>query len=136
MPFFARLIIRTSLIYLGLAFLGWILLTPIALDQFPELASIRLSLTHVFVVGWLTQLIFGVAYWMFPRYSKEQPYGNRRHAWGAFGAINAGLIARVIFEPAFYLGSPESWGLVLAAGLQWIGVCLMVTYLWKRTRQK
>jgi hypothetical protein len=28
---------------------------------------------HLLVLGWLTQLIFGVAFWMFPRYSARNP---------------------------------------------------------------
>jgi hypothetical protein len=30
---------------------------------------------HLFMIGWVTQMIFGVAYWMFPRVSKENPRG-------------------------------------------------------------
>ena len=31
------------------------------------------TVLHLLVVGWLTQMVFGVAFWLFPKYSTDQP---------------------------------------------------------------
>ena len=54
---------------------------------------------HMLVVGWITQMIFGVAYWMFPKYSAEQPRGGDAIAIATFALLNIGLVLRVIAEP-------------------------------------
>ncbi|MEZ4764755.1 MAG: hypothetical protein R3C26_16735, partial [Calditrichia bacterium] len=36
---------------------------------------------HMLMVGWITQIIFGVSIWMFPRYSRENPRGNDTLSW-------------------------------------------------------
>jgi hypothetical protein len=89
---------------------------------------------HVLTVGWLTQLIFGVAYWLFPRPSTED-WGSIA-MWGAYGILNAGLVLRLICEPTELTAPLRSWGLVLAAGLQWGASLLLAGYFWRRVRTK
>ncbi|MFL5471446.1 MAG: hypothetical protein ACJ8AM_03735, partial [Gemmatimonadales bacterium] len=63
MPRLSRWFIRTGLIYLLLSF-------SISLAQavVPSRTAMAWpTYLHLLVVGWLTQLIFGVAHWMFPR---------------------------------------------------------------------
>jgi hypothetical protein len=55
--------------------------------------------THLFVLGWLTQLIFGVVFWMFPNYSTEQPRRSESLGWWTYALLNIGLLLRVIIEP-------------------------------------
>lgn len=136
MPILSRLYIKTALVYLAMAFLGWILLTPPMVAHVPEVAAARLAQTHLFVVGWLTQLIFGVAFWLFPRHSRQAPYGPTWLAWAGFPLLNVGLLARLVFEPAFALEGWGRWGLVAAAVLQWLGACCLAAYLWTRTRKR
>ena len=54
---------------------------------------------HLLVVGWITQMIFGVAYWMFPKYSPEAPRGGNTVAVATFVLLNFGLVLRVVVEP-------------------------------------
>ena len=65
MPPITRLFVRASLLYLVAALLAGVLL---ALRSIVALPSIVGGLTpvyfHLFMVGWVTQLIVGVAYWM------------------------------------------------------------------------
>jgi hypothetical protein len=93
---------------------------------------------HLLTFGWLTQLIFGIAIWMFPVYSKAQPRGPEWLGWGIFGALNAGLLLRVIFEPlqGISLSPFGSWMLVLAAILQWLAGVGFVANVWTRVRGK
>jgi len=91
---------------------------------------------HLFMVGWITLFIFGVIYWMFPRFSKERPRGSERLAWATYGLINVGLILRVIGEPVNAL-QPQAgfgWLLALSAILQWLGGMAFVLNTWGRVK--
>ncbi|MEO6066807.1 MAG: hypothetical protein ABJB33_10505 [Gemmatimonadota bacterium] len=87
---------------------------------------------HLFTVGWLTNLIFGVAHWMFPRASVAAPRGDERLAWAGWGALNAGLILRVVGE--VLRGSSSGAWLVFAAALQLVAVWIWVAHLWPRVK--
>ena len=54
---------------------------------------------HLFLVGWVTQMIFGVICWMFPIITRAQPQGNERLGWFSYILLNVGLLLRVIGEP-------------------------------------
>ena len=54
---------------------------------------------HMLVVGWITQMIFGVAYWMFPKDTAEAPRGHDSVANVTLVLLNVGLLLRVIVEP-------------------------------------
>jgi len=135
MPTIARWYIKTALIYLILALATGML---VALDP-AFLRSVPLGpvFIHLFVVGWLTQLIFGVAYWLFPRHSRERPYGP--HPWmvpASYIFLNAGLLLRVVGEPLH--ATYPAWGMVLVVSglLQALAVGLYAVYLWPRVKVK
>jgi hypothetical protein len=89
---------------------------------------------HLFTVGWLSNLIFGVAHWMFPRESAERPRGDVRLAWMGWGMLNAGLLLRVVGEG---LLRPALAGLLLpSAILQLLAVWSWVLHLWPRVRER
>ena len=135
MPLLARLYIKTALGYLALAlFLG----VGLAAGLPDRVAALGPTWLHLLVVGWLTQLIFGVAYWLFPRHSRERPYGRTGPAWVAFILLNAGLVLRVIAEPAVVWGAGTGWraALVASAAAQGLGALAFVVYLWPRVRTK
>ncbi|MGH7499440.1 MAG: hypothetical protein ACREL3_11400, partial [Gemmatimonadales bacterium] len=99
MPRLTRWLIRAAMLYLVAALaLGIIMQSPFA-AQSPLTRAIWPAYLHLLVVGWLTQLIFGVAYWMFPRYSAEQPRGSERLGWAALVLLNVGLVLRAVAEP-------------------------------------
>lgn len=89
-------------------------------------------------VGWLTLLIFGVAYWMFPRYSLEHPHGNDRLNWAAYILLNLGLALRLVGEPLNDIRQQAFWGWLMAfsALLQWLGGMAFIINLWKRVKIK
>ncbi|MEE8062509.1 MAG: hypothetical protein V3T16_11800 [Gemmatimonadales bacterium] len=70
MPLPARLFIRFAMGYMLLGLLAGIAL---ALD--PALRTFWPTYLHLITVGWLTQLIFGVAFWLFPRASQARSRG-------------------------------------------------------------
>lgn len=134
MPETTRWFIKASLVHLVLG-------TSVGIwQQIPGAAISGLSAVsmHLLVFGWLSQLIFGVAIWMFPVYSKEFPRGPEWISWGIFIALNSGLALRAIFEPlqGFAPTGVGSWMLVTSAFLQWLAGVAFVAILWPRVRGK
>jgi hypothetical protein len=137
MPLLTRLMLKTSLLYLALALLAGLLqasrsLLPAAL-RLPGLAPVYL---HLFMVGWVSLLIFGVVFWMFPKFSREKPRGSEALGWGTFILINAGLILRVIGETSGLTGPGWGWVLVFSAALQLLAGLLFVLNTWPRVKER
>lgn len=78
---------------------------------------------HLLMMGWATQMIFAVAWWMFPRRSPDQPQTNAL-SWVVFVALNAGLAVRAVAEPLVVLqpSATSSLALQAAAVLQALAV--------------
>jgi heme/copper-type cytochrome/quinol oxidase subunit 1 len=92
---------------------------------------------HLFMVGWVAQLIFGVVFWMFPKYSKERPRGNERLGWIVFWLLNVGLVLRMLGEPAQVINPELAWGWMLAisAVFQWLAGLFFVINTWGRVKE-
>lgn len=135
----ARVIIRTALLYLVASFIvGSLLLLNQGLGVASWVGGLQPVFYHLLTVGWLTQLIFGVAFWMFPAYSKEQPHGDPRLGWIAYGALNGGLLLRVVAEPLI-IWQPQlrlGGALAVSALLQVIGVWAFIALLWPRIKPR
>jgi len=135
MPLIVRTFLKTALLYFVAALL---LNIAIALQRAgvsfpPRLDSVYI---HLVTVGWISQLIIGVAVWMFPKYSKDQPRGPEWVNWTIYALLNAGLLLRVISEPAAASGGGEVWGVLLLASalLQWCAGVLFAVTAWRRVR--
>lgn len=139
MPPFTRLFIKTSFLYLAAALLVGVLL---ALRPIATMPAIVGGLTpvyfHLFLVGWVMQLIAGVAYWMFPKQSKQLPRGRDVLAQATYLLLNIGLLLRVVGEPAQTVSAWPGWGWVViaAALLQWLGGLAFVANTWPRVKEK
>lgn len=139
MPNISRLFVKTSIVYFVLALVAGVLTRaePLGLPA-GIAAGIFPTYVHLFVFGWLTQLIMGVALWLFPKYSSEHPRGHTALSWAAYLGINVGLAMRAVAEPGMFLsdaaGGPWSWALVASAILQWGGGLAFVVNVWPRVR--
>src|SRR3989304_10180046 len=129
MPALTRWFLRISLLSLVLA----VPLVLFSAAQSPRGLTLPMSAFtpvyfHLFMVGWVTQLIFGVVFWMFPKYSKEVPRGSEALGWLTFGLLNTGLLLRLVGEPAQALDPAPLWGWTLAVSalLQWAAGMLFV----------
>ena len=139
MPPLTRYFIKTALIYFVLALLtGVLLLARSVIDLPTEIAALSPVYFHMLMVGWVTQLIFGMLFWMLPKFSKEKPRGNERLVWAAYILINSGLVLRIIGEPVDAV-KPEwglGWLLMLSAVLQLIGGWSFLVNAWSRVKER
>ena len=77
MPTVTRWYLRTALVFLVLAFATGVLLAaraPLGLSS--TITLLTPVFFHLIFVGFVTQLIFGVVFWMFPKHTREQPRGS------------------------------------------------------------
>jgi hypothetical protein len=85
--------------------------------------------------GWFINLIFGVAYWMFPRFTPgksdmDKPRGFVWAAWGALIVLNIGLVVFTVAEVV------EATFLLrfIARSLEITAILLFAINLWPRTK--
>ena len=92
---------------------------------------------HMLFVGWFLQFALGIAYWLLPRKrSPERPLGyDERISWFGVGALNAGLMLRMLGEPLERMGRGNLATLAAlfgSAALQLAAVLIFVTQIWPR----
>jgi len=137
MPLITRFLIKTALLCFVAALLCALLIALRPLINMPPVVS---GLTpvyfHLFMVGWVTQLIMGVVFWMFPKQSKEEPRGSERLAWITYLLLNSGLLLRIVAEPVQVVQPWAIWGWLLAisALLQWLAGVAFVANSWSRVK--
>jgi hypothetical protein len=139
MPTLTRWFIRTSLIYFVAALVvGIALMLQAGLGLSIPIAALGPVYFHLFMVGWVAQLIFGVIFWMFPKFSREKPRGSERLGWATYVLLNAGLLLRVVGEPLHSARPELGWGWLLAvsAVAQWLAGMAFVANTWGRVKEK
>ncbi|SHK68861.1 hypothetical protein [Rhodothermus profundi] len=139
MPDLSRWYVKTALAYLALALLlGIVIVWPAEGGLQRWQGVFWPAWIHLLTVGWLTQLIFGVAFWLFPRHSRARPYGPQALARAAYPLLNAGIVLRILSEPAITWTASVWWRglLMLSALLQWTAGLFMVSYLWTRVKRR
>lgn len=132
--------VRSALLYLVAALLlGAALAALPALATSPAAGALRSVYIHLLVVGWVAQLIFGVAFWMFPRLSPESPRGSEPLAVATYALLNAGLLLRAVAEPASaapFAAPAWSAALVASALLQLGAALCFAANTWGRVKVK
>ena len=139
MPPITRTFVKTALLYFVAALIVALLLAARPVLNLPSaVGALSPVYFHLFMVGWVTQLIIGVAYWMFPKYTREMPRGHDWLMWTAYIGLNAGLLARLAGEPMQTLQPAPLWGwlLVFSALVQWIGGVAFIANFWPRVKEK
>lgn len=137
MPPLTRRFIKTALVYLAAALVVALLLAGQGVFNLPPVvASLTPVYFHLFMVGWVTQLIIGIVYWMFPKYSQAQPRRSEGIAESVYWLLNAGLLLRVVGEPALLAEETRGWLLALSALLQWSAGVLFVYNTWPRVKER
>lgn len=137
MPRLARVTIKTAMIYLAGALLLSALIAASGAFRFSlGVNGLQPVAVHLLIVGWLSQLVFGVAYWMFPKQSKERPRGDDRLGWAMYLLLNSGLILRAAGEPLYSSGGGFGWLLPVSALLQWGAAMLFIVNTWTRVKER
>lgn len=141
MPALTRWFIKTSFVYFTLALLAGVALGARAVWAFsPPGADFMPSYIHLLAEGWISMLIIGVVFWMFPKYSLERPRRSEQLGWASYILLNLGLLLRVISEPTMAVvgASASLWAtlLTVAAILQWLGGMAFVINSWERVKEK
>ena len=138
MPLLTCWFVKTSLVYFVLALIAGLLLAMGSVSNTLSIAGLFPIYIHLLVFGWLTQLIFGIVFWMFPKYSREKPRVSEPLGWATYGLLNLGLLLRAIGEP-FNAHQPNSvwgWALVASAALQWLAGMAFIVNTWNRVKEK
>lgn len=139
MPLLTRLFVKTALLSLLLALvIGIVLALPTVVPLPGYLSGLGPVYFHLFLVGWVTQLIIGIAYWMFPTFTRQQPRGSTTLTWSVYWLLNIGLVLRVIGEPlaAVQVGSRWGWLLPISAVLQWLAGLAFIANTWPRVKER
>lgn len=139
MPRLTRVFIKAGLAYfLAALILGVLMAGPTVWNLPNTIYVLRPVYFHLFMVGWITQLIIGVALWMFPKYSRELPRGSETLGWISFWGLNLGLLLRAIIEPWLALTptAPLGGWLALSALLQLVGGWAFVANIWPRVKER
>lgn len=151
MPAASRILVKASLVYLGIgAVLGALLLVNRWVPLGAWILLLKTSHVQVLLIGWLTQLIMGVAWWLFPPLPRradpdasqrvrrgQVQRGSELLFWATFASLNAGILLRAICEPlygwtwiAVYQVLSDLSGLLLLAA-----VAFFVSNVWGRIRE-
>jgi hypothetical protein len=120
--------IRASLIYLLAGFtIGALIL---AQKGRPYDAAVWLLLpVHIefLLVGWLLQLVLGMAFWIFPRFGAGTPRGPEHWIWVSFVLLNLGILLVVL---QLWLPMALLPGRVTEAA----GVAIYIAASWRRVK--
>ena len=137
MPPLTRWFVKSALVCFIAALLVGVSIAARALFNLPPVISaLQPVYFHLLMVGWITQLIFGVAFWMFPKFSREQPRGSERLGWATFALLNGGLLLRVVGEPLAATQAGAGWLIALSAVLQWLAGMAFVINSWARVKER
>ncbi len=132
MPTLTRWFLRAAMLYLVAALgLGIFMALPGSPVMFgPWFAPY----IHLLVLGWATQMIFGVAMWMFPRKKPLDLIATPWLEWLCFWTLNAGLVLRAVAEPVVAQRRSEAAAdaLIVSAALQLVAVLAFVVLVWPR----
>lgn len=132
-----RRYIKTGIVFLlaGLMLGGWMLVQREFAGRFPT-PYLLSAHTHLIAVGFVMQMILGVALWLFPRPpADDQRYDPRliRIAWWC---LTLGTAARALGELSRSVGPAPvlAWVIVLSGLAQITGIALFFFTMWTRVR--
>ncbi|TAM59585.1 hypothetical protein EPN52_07500 [bacterium] len=140
MPIEPRLFIKTAMVYLGLTFLAGVILAAAEAFQHPLPPIIAIEHGHAGFVGWLVNVVIGVALWMFPLDTRRFPESKGRYPVRAvivaYLALNVGLPLRLIFEPWVALADNPAVSALLIFGalLQFAAIAIVGFVVWVRIK--
>jgi len=132
-----RRYIKTAIAFLalGLGIGFWMLVRRELFDRGPTPFDVSAH-THAVFVGFVMEMILGVALWLFPRPAKDDTRYSPRAAEAAYWILTIATVARVIGELARDSTSAIAlrWLIVLAGAGQVAALVLFFATMWTRIR--
>lgn len=132
-----RRFLKTGILFLvvGLGLGGWMLIRRELAGVYPAPYLVSAH-THAILVGFVMQMILGVALWMFPRPAKTDVRYDPRYAEASYWLIASGTAGRVTGELLRASSDSLAWRLlVVTCGLAQIAGILLFCYtMWSRIR--
>ncbi|MBC5825092.1 MAG: hypothetical protein GIW99_06455 [Candidatus Eremiobacteraeota bacterium] len=139
MPIEPRIFIKTGIAYLFLTFLAGAIMTIMEATGHAVPRVFEVEHGHMGFVGWLVNVVVGVALWMFPldrtRFAQTSGRYPTRTVWLCYACLNIGLPLRLVAEPWYQLGGGHalSAALLVASGvLQVAAVTFLACIVWIR----
>jgi hypothetical protein len=130
MPKLSVWLVRASLIYMGIGFLfGALILHHKGIPIYPWTWKLLNPHIEMMIFGWTVQFVMGIAFWILPRFTGRERYGNSALGWWSFGVLNSGIVLTIS-------GAWITLDLLLLAGhlFTLVAVCLFVVLLWPRVK--
>lgn len=126
MDWFVRAFLKASLVWFSLA-----VLIALAMALIPMLTVYRVAHLHIALLGFVTQMIYGVALHVIPRFV-GQPLVHRRMAEAQFWAAQSGLALLAAGFVSRVNGWPFASATVAMGGvLSALGAACFVVNLWR-----
>lgn len=134
MPLISRTFIKAGMVFFVLSLVAALIME----IDIAALPAIMPLFWHMLMVGWITQIIFGVSIWMFPGRNREEGFKAQKWGWLTFLFLNAGLVLRIISEPLVSTSASEIWKLLLvgSALLQFVAGVTYLIEMWPRIMSK
>ncbi len=131
MPPLTRWYIKTALAYFVVALLAGLALAVRSVAALPLLFNTLAPVYfHLLMVGWVTQLIFGVGFWILPRFVRGPARGDERWVWAAHVLLNAGVLSVSLGQ---WLAWP-AWIPLLGRAAELLAVVAFALHAWPRIK--
>ncbi len=140
MPHEARLFVKTALLYFVGTFAAGAILAILEASRVPVPVIWTILHAHLGSVGWLSNLVIGIALWMLPLNRERFPETQGRYpAWApllCYALLNGGLLLRLVAEPWMVSGggTPAAISFALSGVAQMAGVIVFAAIAWQRVR--
>lgn len=142
MPLETRRFAKTALVFLFLTFAAGTVLTFVRGAGIAVPPIIGIEHAHLGSVGFLVNIVIGIALWMLPLDRERFPKTQGRYPAAAplacWWLLNGGLVVRVIVEPWQQLRDPSSLALSVAldaaALAQLAAIAVFASIAWHRIR--
>ena len=142
MPLETRRFAKTALVFLFLTFAAGTVLTFVRGAGIAVPAIIGVEHAHLGSVGFLVNIVIGIALWMLPLDRERFPHTQGRYPLAApalcWWMLNGGLVIRVVVEPWQQLTNPSSAALSAlldaAALSQLAAIAIFAGIAWHRIR--
>lgn len=138
MPFESRLFVKTSLVALFLAFFAGAAMALAESAGVPVPAIWAVEHAHLAFVGWLVNVVMGIALWMLPldreRYPETAGRYPKRAPFVVYALLNGGLLLRILSEPMLASGIAARVALSVSAVAQVVAIVVFAAVAWNRVR--